>query len=243
MPDHDYLKTVTIGAPETPKDTIVLCDYDPHWSALYAQEHVKIARALAGQSVRIEHVGSTSVPGSAPSRSSISSCTSMTPRAKSATRQRSKQLATRCACANRIGTSIACSKASRPLSISTCSVKAVTKHSACWPFATICALILTTAHVTPQKSADSPRKNGRIFRITPTPRQPSCRRSWRTFPLCRQLPYNKSQTLANHSPAFSSARKAALRRRFRRCYFALLANHTSFSYTEHSSGAQIFARS
>lgn len=102
-----------------------------------------------------------------------------------------KWLATRCACANRIGTSIACSKASRPLSISTCSVKAVTKHSACWPFATICALILTTAHVTPQKSADSPRKNGRIFRITPTPRQPSCRRSWRTFPLCRQLPYNK----------------------------------------------------
>lgn len=63
MPDHDYLKTVTIGAPETPKDTIVLCDYDPHWPALYAQEHVKIARALAGQSVRIEHVGSTSVPG------------------------------------------------------------------------------------------------------------------------------------------------------------------------------------
>lgn len=79
-----------------------------------------------------------------------------------------KWLATRCACANRIGTSIACSKASRPLSISTCSVKAVTKHSACWPFATICALILTTAHVTPQKSADSPRKNGRIFRITPS---------------------------------------------------------------------------
>lgn len=63
MPDHDYLKTVTIGAPETPKDTIVLCDYDPHWLALYAQEHVKIARALAGQSVRIEHVGFTSVPG------------------------------------------------------------------------------------------------------------------------------------------------------------------------------------
>lgn len=63
MPDHDYLKTVTIGAPETPKDTIVLCGYDPHWPALYAQEHVKIARALAGQSVRIEHVGSTSVPG------------------------------------------------------------------------------------------------------------------------------------------------------------------------------------
>lgn len=96
-----------------------------------------------------------------------------------------KWLATRCACANRIGTSIACSKASRPLSISTCSVKAVTKHSTCWPFATICALILTTAHVTPQKSADSPRKNGRTFRITPTPRQLSCRRSWRTFPLCR----------------------------------------------------------
>lgn len=62
MPDHDYLKAVTIGAPETPQGAILLCDYDPHWPALYAQEHVKIARALAEQSVRIEHVGSTSVP-------------------------------------------------------------------------------------------------------------------------------------------------------------------------------------
>lgn len=49
-----------------------------------------------------------------------------------------KWLATRCACANRIGMSTACSKASRPLSISTCSVRAATKHSACWPSATIC---------------------------------------------------------------------------------------------------------
>lgn len=63
MPDHDYLKTVTIGAPETPQGAILLCDYDPHWPTLYAQERAKIARALAGQSTRIEHVGSTSVPG------------------------------------------------------------------------------------------------------------------------------------------------------------------------------------
>ena len=56
MPDHDYLKAVTIGAPETPQGAILLCDYDPHWPALYAQERAKIACALAGQSVRIEHV-------------------------------------------------------------------------------------------------------------------------------------------------------------------------------------------
>lgn len=154
-----------------------------------------------------------------------------------------KWLATRCACANRIGMSTACSKASRPLSISTCSVRAATKHSACWPSATICAAMPLTANATPQKSAGSPRRNGRTFRITPTPRQPSCRRSWRTFPLCHQLPYNKSQTLANHSPAFSSARKATLCRRSCRCYFTLLAIRTGFSYTEHSSEAQIFARS
>lgn len=181
MPDHDYLKTVTIGAPETPKDTIVLCDYDPHWPALYAQEHVKIARALAGQSVRIEHVGSTSVPGLC--AKPIIDILLLVDDA--ASEERSKQLVTRCACANRIGMSTACSKASRPLSISTCSVRAATKHSACWPSATICAAMPLTANATPQKSAGSPRRNGRTFRITPTPRQLSCRRSWRTFPLCR----------------------------------------------------------
>lgn len=30
MPDHNYLKAVTIGASETPQGAILLCDYDPH---------------------------------------------------------------------------------------------------------------------------------------------------------------------------------------------------------------------
>lgn len=185
MPDHDYLKTVTIGAPETPKDTIVLCDYDPHWPALYAQEHVKIARALAGQSVRIEHVGSTSVPelcakpiidilllvddaASEDRYAPALEAAGYTLRVREPDWYEHRMF-----------------KGQSPTVISTCSVRAATKHSACWPSATICAAMPLTANATPQKSAGSPRRNGRTFRITPTPRQLSCRRSWRTFPLCR----------------------------------------------------------
>lgn len=185
MPDHDYLKTVTIGArkrQKTQSSSAIMIHTGPRFTRR------NTSRSLA-PSRDSRCVLNMSAPplclGSAPSRSSISSCSSMTPRAKSATRQRSKQLVTRCACANRIGMSTACSKASRPLSISTCSVRAATKHSACWPSATICAAMPLTANATPQKSAGSPRRNGRTFRITPTPRQLSCRRSWRTFPLCR----------------------------------------------------------
>lgn len=63
MPDHDYLKAVTIGEPESAAGTIVLSDYDPHWPAFFETERQKIARALGNRALCIEHVGSTSVPG------------------------------------------------------------------------------------------------------------------------------------------------------------------------------------
>ncbi len=63
MPDHQYLKTVTLGAPEAPQGAIQLADYDPAWPTQFATERGRIARALAGQHITIEHVGSTSVPG------------------------------------------------------------------------------------------------------------------------------------------------------------------------------------
>ena len=42
---------------------IVLEDYDPNWPELYAAEAKRIQHALAPAALRIEHVGSTSVPG------------------------------------------------------------------------------------------------------------------------------------------------------------------------------------
>lgn len=41
-------------------DEIVLVDYDPRWSALFAKEEARIREHLV---VAVEHFGSTSVPG------------------------------------------------------------------------------------------------------------------------------------------------------------------------------------
>lgn len=49
-----------IGGPE--HRDIVLVDYDPRWPAIYA-EHAARIRAALGEQVRVEHVGSTAVPG------------------------------------------------------------------------------------------------------------------------------------------------------------------------------------
>jgi len=38
-------------------------DYDPEWPELFAREAERIRSVLASQALRIEHVGSTSVPG------------------------------------------------------------------------------------------------------------------------------------------------------------------------------------
>jgi GrpB-like predicted nucleotidyltransferase (UPF0157 family) len=42
---------------------IELCDYDPHWPDRYAEHAVRVRAALGERASRIEHVGSTSVPG------------------------------------------------------------------------------------------------------------------------------------------------------------------------------------
>lgn len=114
MPDHQYLKTVTLGAPEAPQGAIHLADYDLAWPAQFAAERGRIARALAGQYITIEHVGSTSVPASAPSPSWTSCCWSMTPPANLLICRHWKPLATACACANPTGTHTACAGASHP---------------------------------------------------------------------------------------------------------------------------------
>jgi GrpB-like predicted nucleotidyltransferase (UPF0157 family) len=45
------------------KVPIVLADYDPHWPVLFEHEAERIRSALGDRVLRIEHAGSTSVPG------------------------------------------------------------------------------------------------------------------------------------------------------------------------------------
>jgi GrpB-like predicted nucleotidyltransferase (UPF0157 family) len=42
---------------------IVICDYDPAWSAMFEQERTRLHRLLGSRVSTIEHVGSTAVPG------------------------------------------------------------------------------------------------------------------------------------------------------------------------------------
>src|SRR5215218_4912040 len=54
----------SVGGPPPPLQApIELCDYDPAWPQLYQREAARIRSALGGRVVRLEHVGSTSVPG------------------------------------------------------------------------------------------------------------------------------------------------------------------------------------
>jgi GrpB-like predicted nucleotidyltransferase (UPF0157 family) len=47
-----------------PRTTLItLVPYDPEWPALFAREQVRIRTALGDRVVRLEHTGSTSVPG------------------------------------------------------------------------------------------------------------------------------------------------------------------------------------
>lgn len=55
------LEQVLVGGIE--RRPIVVADYDPGWPARYELERERIARALGASALRIEHVGSTAVPG------------------------------------------------------------------------------------------------------------------------------------------------------------------------------------
>jgi GrpB-like predicted nucleotidyltransferase (UPF0157 family) len=57
----DAKATGLIGGVERRK--IEIMDYDPHWPEKYQAHAGVIAGALGGAALRIEHIGSTSVPG------------------------------------------------------------------------------------------------------------------------------------------------------------------------------------
>ena len=57
------LAAVTVGPLEFLDGPVRLDDYDPRWPELFAREEQRIRRALGDRVLRLEHVGSTSVPG------------------------------------------------------------------------------------------------------------------------------------------------------------------------------------
>jgi GrpB-like predicted nucleotidyltransferase (UPF0157 family) len=59
--DDAYLDRVLIGGRE--RREIVIAPYDQAWPERFAVERARIAAALGPRALRIEHVGSTSVPG------------------------------------------------------------------------------------------------------------------------------------------------------------------------------------
>jgi GrpB-like predicted nucleotidyltransferase (UPF0157 family) len=59
----DQLAKVVVGEAQSMTRPVEIHDYDPEWPQLYAREEARIRAALGDRVVRVEHAGSTSVPG------------------------------------------------------------------------------------------------------------------------------------------------------------------------------------
>ena len=59
----ELLARVTIGGAQPLARPIEIRDYDPAWPLLYEREEARLRSVLGDRVIRIEHVGSTSVPG------------------------------------------------------------------------------------------------------------------------------------------------------------------------------------
>jgi GrpB-like predicted nucleotidyltransferase (UPF0157 family) len=60
---EEYLEKVTVGNLQPHNAPITLVDYDPRWPKLFEREADRIRSVLGDLVLRVEHVGSTSVPG------------------------------------------------------------------------------------------------------------------------------------------------------------------------------------
>jgi GrpB-like predicted nucleotidyltransferase (UPF0157 family) len=63
MRSDEDIAAVRIGPPDVLDGQVVLEDYQPEWPGLFAREEARIRAALGDRALRVEHVGSTSVPG------------------------------------------------------------------------------------------------------------------------------------------------------------------------------------
>jgi len=57
------IEAYTVGGARPHGGQVLLVDYDEAWPELFAREATRIKRVLGAAAIRIEHVGSTSVPG------------------------------------------------------------------------------------------------------------------------------------------------------------------------------------
>src|SRR5438552_3939607 len=62
-PTEEEIRAYTIGELKPLSSRILIVDYDPHWPDLFAREADRIRSLLGSRALRIEHAGSTSVPG------------------------------------------------------------------------------------------------------------------------------------------------------------------------------------
>jgi GrpB-like predicted nucleotidyltransferase (UPF0157 family) len=60
---ESYLAEVAIGGPEPLAGPIEISEYDPEWPRAYAREEARLRSTLGEVALRIEHAGSTAVPG------------------------------------------------------------------------------------------------------------------------------------------------------------------------------------
>ncbi|MBV9009934.1 MAG: GrpB family protein [Verrucomicrobia bacterium] len=60
---EDYLRANTVGELKPLSGPIQLVDYDPEWPRRFKDEAERLGGILGEQALRLEHVGSTSVPG------------------------------------------------------------------------------------------------------------------------------------------------------------------------------------
>jgi GrpB-like predicted nucleotidyltransferase (UPF0157 family) len=55
--------TIPVNTPTAVNGQIAIVDYDPAWPAMFRREAERICTALGDRALRIEHMGSTAVPG------------------------------------------------------------------------------------------------------------------------------------------------------------------------------------
>src|SRR5215467_12271450 len=60
---EEQIREYTIGEPEGLSARILIADYNPQWPELFQREADRIRAALGDRALRIEHTGSTAVPG------------------------------------------------------------------------------------------------------------------------------------------------------------------------------------
>ena len=110
---------------------IVIAEYDPQWPELFRRERERILVVLGQRALRIEHAGSTSVPGLAAKPVIDIVLEVADSAAEDSTWPIWNLLDTACAFGSRTGTSIGCSRDRIPTSIYMYSPKVALKLVVC----------------------------------------------------------------------------------------------------------------